>query len=193
VVENVFSWPAALRPGRNEASVTDGAGRTDAAVFYYAPPGGGPAPEEPGALVQDLRSSNPRSPAWFIAQPLQAQWPFHWEMDGSADNTLDEVPEPMRGASWISTRRLSKADARTDLSFRLGAGARVLVMITRGHRLPPGLVRAGFRDTGAAGVWRDNDLRLVPYAVYARDARAGERVTVRGVTADYLVAVKPGG
>jgi hypothetical protein len=59
--------------------------------------------------------------------------------------------------------------------------------------VPPGLLRAGFRDTGAAGVWRDNELRLVPYTLYVKVARAGERVTVRGAIADYLVAVKPAG
>ncbi|HET8644921.1 MAG TPA: glycoside hydrolase family 2 TIM barrel-domain containing protein, partial [Vicinamibacteria bacterium] len=86
VVENVFHWPAPLRPGRNDLAVDDGSGHRDTAVVYYAPPGAGAA-ADPQALVQDLRSSNPRSPAWYIDQSVRAQWPFYWELDGTADNT----------------------------------------------------------------------------------------------------------
>ena len=74
-VENVFFWPAPLRPGRNEIRVSDGAGHEDTAVVHYAPPGA-PAPEGTG-LVRELRSSNPKSPAWFIDQEVRDQWPFH--------------------------------------------------------------------------------------------------------------------
>jgi beta-galactosidase len=190
VVENVFYWPAPLRAGRNDVAVDDGAGHRDSAVFYFAPPGATP-PAGDAALVQELRSSNPQSPAWFIGQPVQAQWPFHWELDGSADNTFDTLPPEAEGARWIATRRLSKPGARTDLSFRLAAAADVFVMITRGQPLPPGLLRAGFRDTGASGLWRDNDMKRVPYALYVKAAAGGERVTVRGATADYVVLVRP--
>ena len=186
VVENAFFWPAPLRPGRNDVTVTDGAGHADSAALYFAPPGTAAA-EDPAALVQDVRSSNPRSPAWFIDQPVRAQWPFYWELDGSADNTFDTLPRELDGARWIATRRLSKPDARTDLSFRVAAPANVFVMITRGQPLPAGLVRSGFRDTGVTGLWRDNEMRRLPYALYRRTARAGERVTVRAVAADYVV------
>ena len=63
-------------------------------------------------------------------------------------------------------------------------------MITRGQPLPPGLTRAGFRDTGTSGVWRDNEMTLVPYRLYRKDAAAGETVRVGGATADYVVLVK---
>jgi beta-galactosidase len=189
VVANVFYWPAPLRPGRNDVSVTDDAGHSDAAVLYYAPPGA-PDAADPDALVRDLRSSNPKSPAWFIDQPVRAQWPFYWELDGTADNTFDALPAELEGARWITTRRFSKPDARTDLSFRAGAAADVFVMATRGQPLPPGLQRAGFRDTGVSGFWRDNDMRRVPHVLYRRAAAAGERITVRGATADYVVLVR---
>ena len=63
-------------------------------------------------------------------------------------------------------------------------------MITRDQPLPPGLLRAGFRDTGARGLWRDNDLTRVPWALYQRAAASGERITVRGATADYVVLAR---
>ena len=188
-VDNVFFWPVALRPGRNELSVSDGAGHTDSAVVTFAPPGA-PAAADPQGLVQDLRSSNALSPAWFIDQPVRAQWPFYWECDSTADNTFDLLPPELEGARWIATRRLSKPEARTTLSFRLRAPAQVFVMITSGAPLPPGLQRAGFRDTGTGGLWRDNDLRLVPYRLYRKEGGAGETVRVGGATADYVVLVK---
>jgi beta-galactosidase len=189
VVENVFYWPAPLRRGRNDVTVADGAGHGDSAVFYFAPPGDAAAADAK-ALVQELRSSNAHSPAWFIDQPVQAQWPFYWELDGSADNTFDAIPRELEGARWIATRRLSKKEARTDLAFRLAADADVFVMVTRGQPLPPGLLRAGFRDTGVSGLWRDNDMKRVPCALYQRAAAAGDAVTVRGATADYVVLAR---
>jgi beta-galactosidase len=189
VIENVFYWPAPLRPGRNDVTVADGAGHDDSAVVYFAPPGSA-ASADAKALVQDLRSSNPQSPAWFIDQPVRAQWPFYWELDGSADNTFDDLPREIQDARWIATRRLSKPGARTDLAFRVAAAADVFVIITRGQPLPPGLVRSGFRDTGVTGHWRDDDLNRVPYALYQRAAAAGEAVTVRGATADYVVLAR---
>lgn len=190
VVENVFFWPAPLRPGRNEVRAADEAGHSDTATLYYEPRAA-PAAGDASAAVQGLRSSNPRSPAWFIDQPVQAQWPFYWELDGTADNTFDEIPRELQDARWIATRRLSKADARTDLSFTAGGPATVFVMITRGQALPPGLLRSGFQDSGLSGAWRDDQLRLVPYGLYKRAVHAGERVLVRGATADYVVLVSP--
>ena len=188
-VANVFFWRAALRPGRNELRVGDGAGHEDTAVVHYAPPGA-PSPDEAG-LVRDLRSSNPRSPAWLIDEPVADQWPFYFEFDGTADNSFDVVPEAVRGARWISTRRLSKPEARTDVSLRLARPATVYVMASESPALFAGLQGAGLRDTGVRGRWRDNALRLVPFRLYARDARADEQVTVPGATADYVVLVKP--
>jgi beta-galactosidase len=190
-IDNVFYWPVPLRPGRNEVRVSDDTGHADSAIVYYAPPGASPS-AEPSALVQDLRSSNPDSPAWFIDQPVQDQWPFYWELDGGADNTFDSVPPELKDARWITTRRPSRKGARTDLTFTAAADATVFLMITRGQPLPPGLLRSGFRDTGASGAWRDDEMKRVPYALYAKGARAGERVTVRGTAADYVVLLARG-
>ena len=192
-VANVFFWHAPLRPGRNEIRVSDGAGHEDNAVVYYAPPGAA-APED-ASLVRELRSSNPRSPAWFIDQEARDQWPFYFEFDGSADDSFDVLPEAVRGARWIATRRLSKPEARTDLSFRIApdaARASVYVMGSEAPALAAALAGAGLRDTGVRGQWRDNALRLVPFRLYAADVRGGDRVAIPGVTADYVVLVKGG-
>jgi hypothetical protein len=58
--------------------------------------------------------------------------------------------------------------------------------------LAAALSRAGLRDTGVRGQWRDNALRLVPFRLFAPDARGGDRVAIPGVTADYVVLVKAG-
>ena len=193
VVANVFFWHAALRPGRNEIRVSDGAGHEDTAVVHYAPPGV-TVPEGSGP-VRELRSSNPRSPAWFIDQEARDQWPFYFEFDGSADDTFDVLPKAVRGACWITTRRLSKPDARTDLRFRIAPDttrATVYVMGADSPALAAALSRAGLRDTGVRGQWRDNELRLVPFRLYSAEARGGDRVAIPGVTADYVVLVKAG-
>jgi beta-galactosidase len=192
-VANVFFWHAPLRPGRNDVRVSDGAGHEDTAIVYYAPPAV-PGPPDAG-LVRDLRSSNPKSPAWFIDQEARDQWPFYFECDGSADDSFDVLPEAVRGARWIATRRLSKPEARTDLSFRIApdaARATVYVMGAESPDLAAALSRAGLRDTGVRGQWRDNALRLVPFRLYAAEARGGDRVAIPGVTADYVVLVKGG-
>jgi beta-galactosidase len=189
-VANTFFWKAPLRPGRNEVRVRDGAGHEDTAVIYHAEPRANAAGET--GPVRELRSSNPKSPAWFIDQPAQDQWPFYYEFDASADNSFDALPEAVRGAGWIATRRLSKPEARTDLSFAVAAPATVYVMGSESPVLEKTLAGAGFRDTGTRAVWRDNALRLVPCRLYARPAGAGERIAVPGVTTDYVVLVKAG-
>src|SRR5262249_9887623 len=157
----------------------DEAGHEDTAVVYYEPAGASRAPDD--AIVRELVSSNPASPAWFIDQPAQDQWPFYFEMDGTADNTFDVLPASVRGAGWTATRRLSRREARTDLAFR-GApgspGATVYVMGADAPALAAALEGAGFRDTGERGRWHDDALSLVPFRLYTRTARAGERVTV---------------
>ncbi|HEU0104764.1 MAG TPA: glycoside hydrolase family 2 TIM barrel-domain containing protein [Vicinamibacteria bacterium] len=192
-VANVFFWRAPLHPGRNEIRVSDGAGHEDTAVVHYAPPGAAPAAD--AGLVRELRSSNPKSPAWFIDQEARDQWPFYFECDGTADDTFDVLPEAVRGARWITTRRLSKPEARTDLSFRIAPDvprATVYVMGAEAPALAAALAGAGLRDTGVRGQWRDNALRLVPFRLYALDVRGGDRVRVPGATADYVVLIKAG-
>jgi hypothetical protein len=193
VVDNVFYWPDALREGRNEVTVGDGAGHSDSAVLYFYGRGGRREPPGSASIVQDLRSSNPASPAFFIDDEVRDEWPFYHEFDGSADNTFHTLPSALQGARWISTRRLSKPQSRTDLSFSLRDGAgpvRVYVLFTEGAPLPDALARAGFRDAGITGRWRDNDLRLVGFRAWMKEATGGDRISVPGATADYVVLVK---
>ena len=193
VVDNVFYWPVALQEGRNEVSVSDGAGHTDSAVVYFHGRGARPRPDA-SSLVQDLRSSNAASPAYFVDTEVREEWPFYYEFDGSADNTFHRLPTELKGARWISTRRLSKPEARTGLSFSLAPGtgaAKVFVVFTDGAPLTAGLERAGFRDAGVAGRWRDNDLRLVGFRAWVKHAKGGDRIQVPGATADYVVLIRP--
>jgi beta-galactosidase len=184
-VDNVFHWRVPLREGRNDVRVADASGHEDTAVVYYNAPGRSvPAPgrEDP---IDELRSSNPKTPALFVAQPVRPQWPFYGEFDGSADNTFDRLPREVEGASWISTPRLSKPENRTRLSFRLRRDADVFVM-TSGDS--PG---APFEEVKESMLWRDNDLRLVPCRLYRRSGGTGDRVAVPAGKGDRVVLVKP--
>src|SRR4029450_13648083 len=133
----------------------------DTAVVHYAPPGV-TVPEGAG-LVRELVSSNPKTPAWFTDQEPRDQWPFYFEFDGSADDTFDVLPEAVRGARWITTRRLSKPDPRTDLGFRIAPDtprATVYVMGSDSPVLAAALARAGLRDRGCRRQGRDHSLPL---------------------------------
>jgi beta-galactosidase len=189
-IDNVFYWPARLQPGRNEIIASDDSGHQDGAVVYYQGDGHTAPQPEDGAVVSELRSSNPGTPAYFINQPVRAQWPFYSEFDGSADNTFDAIPRLAEGAGWITTGRLSKPGRATELSFTVRSDAAVLVMVSADSRHVAALERAGFSDTGWHGEWRDNDLRLVPARLLSRDAAAGARIVVPAGQADYVVMLK---
>jgi beta-galactosidase len=185
-VDNVFHWRAALRAGRNDVRVADAEGHEDTAVVYYHPPGRpAPAPA-PGDPIEDLRSSNPRSPAVLIGQGVREQWPFYAEFDGSADNTFDRLPAEVAGASWISTPRLSKPGNRTRISFRVRRDADVFLMSTEGGGAP----EPPFAPVTASGRWRDNDLRLVPWRLYRVQAKPGDVVRIPASNGDQVVLVK---
>ncbi len=182
---NVFSWTAALQPGRNAVTVDDGFGHTDSAVIY-AETG------EANGLIRDLRSSNPANPADFIAGPVQAEWPFYDNFDGTGDNTFQGIPAALKGASWITLGRPTKPAAQTTLSFTLAPDAGptdIFLLITAkpGHPVP---IPAGYTDVGLAGVWRDNQLNLVPYTLLRRTVGGGQAVFVPSFAQDYLVLVK---
>ncbi len=202
--DNVFFWEAALRRGRNELTVDDGAGHSDSAVVYAE---GG---EETG-LVRNLTSSNLDNPAYFIGTPVQAEWPVYDDFDGTGDNTFHDIPPALLGAQWITMGRPSKPENRTALDFRIApeAGATDVFLLFS----PPGTADAapkalksktppappsmppdflsGFADTGVRGTWRDNSLNLVPYALYRRTVGGGEAVHIPGATLGYVVLVKP--
>jgi beta-galactosidase len=188
-IDNVFFWQSALRPGKNDVRVTDEAGNQDSAVVYYAP-AGAPPPADPAAAVQDLRSSNPRNPAYHVDQEVREQWPFYYEFDGTADNTFDRLPRELAAATWIATRRLSKPENRTDLTFTARRPLDVFLVGTDGPALRRGAEAASMKAAGLAGRWRDDDLHLVPWSAFTRKAAAGERVRVPGFTADYVVLVR---
>jgi beta-galactosidase len=209
-VDNVFFWKATLAPGRNVVEVADGAGHSDRMIIYQQP-AAGPVPADTKAIVQDLRSSNPASPALFIDRPVEAQAPFYTEVDGSSDNTFDILPAPIANAGWIGTRRLADKKNLTTLSFRIrpdAAGATVLVMFSTGTfpvvtlkkpdentvqaaaELARTLTAAGFANTGEKAVWRDHNLNRCDAALWSRTLKPGETLTLPGHTLDYLILVK---
>jgi beta-galactosidase len=185
-VDNVFHWRVPLREGRNDVRVTDGSGHEDTAVVYYNAPGRpapAPAPEDP---IESLRSSNPRTPALFVAQAVRPQWPFYGEFDGTADNTFDRLPAQVEGASWISTPRLGKPGHGTTLSFRARTDADVFLMASPGRPAPAG----GWTKEDAAGLWRDNEMRLVPWSLYRLTASRGATVRIPLPAGDAVVLVR---
>ena len=211
-VDNVFFWNAPLAPGRNVVEVSDGAGHTDKMVVYQAAADGTPPPPAPTALVQDLRSSNPASPAIYIERPVEAQLPFYTAVDGSSDNTFDQLPAELTGATWIGTRRLSDPTLKTDLSFCLNPaakGATVYVLFSTGShpaitlkptrpelvaaaaQLQVSLAAAGFRPTGTPVVWRDHDLNRADAALWSRSLAPGETLSLSGHSLDYLLLLQP--
>lgn len=210
-VDNVFFWDITLQPGRNDVEVSDGHGRVDQAVLYHMTDGK-PLPEESSALVQELSSSNPSNRVCFVADRIRDQWPVYYPCDGQADNTFDVIPEPLRGAGRIATRRLSDPQNVTTLSFTISArskGAEVYVLhtanttstlpgvrrdLSKGSKaLSEILTQAGFVDAGFEGLWRDNNLALVGCRAMVRHCRPGERVTIPGTAHDYVVLVKSAG
>jgi beta-galactosidase len=197
-IDNVFWWSGPLRPGRNDVEATDGQGHRDAAVIYYWGKDAPPPPTEPASLVGQLSSSNPDNPAIYIDRPVAAQSPFYYDFDGSADNTFDAIPDELAGAGWIATRRTSKPDCRTGLSFRVSAGgaparggAQVFVLAGDAPGTAESLKAHGFTDAKIAFQWRDNNLNLVPCRVYRLTAAPGQAVTVPKLDGDYLVLAKP--
>ncbi len=187
-IANVFYWPTPLRTGRNEIRVSDASGNEDSAVVYAAP-GGAAWPDEEEAPIRRLVSTNPGNRAYFIRAPVREQWPFYYDLDGTADNTFDALPDAVRGASWIATRRLSRPQNRTELRFEAAAAARVFVLRTAGGPKPE-LLAAGFAQAETRGEWRGDDLRLVPFEVFERDVKPGDRVRIPPETRDYVVLVK---
>ena len=209
-VDNVFFWKVPLKPGRNVVEVADRAGHRDRMVVYQTDPAGA-APADPTALVQDLRSGNPASPALFIDRPIAPQAPFYRAVDGSSDNTFDLLPAAIAGASWIATPRLSDPAKATDLSFTIrpgGPGAVVTVMLSTGTfptvtlrprdsniaaaagALTAELAKAGFIDLTSPAVWRGHDLERADAALWQKTVAPGETVTIPRQVLDYVVLIK---
>lgn len=208
MINNVFFWKAPLAPGKNVIKVCDNRGNSESMVIYQkAAEGAIPVPED--SLVVDLKSSNENNPAIFIDRPVEAQGPFYTEVDGSSDNTFDILPELVKGACWIATKRLSDKPNKTDISFRVTKSATIYVLHSTGtfpaHTLDKpdetmiqtaatfteGLTKNGFNDTGTKMIWRRHNLWLADCAVWKRSCKAGDTVIVPGQTLDYVVLIKP--
>ena len=183
---NVFGWTAALSPGRNAVSVSDGLGHTDSAVIY-AEIG------ETSGLVRALQASSPANPADFIPGPIEAEWPFYDNFDGTGDNTFHDIPPILSGAGWIAMHRPTAPGAQTALTFTLApdAGPTDIFLLMTDTPAHPGRVPDGYADTGVTGTWRDNALNLVPFKLYRRTASGSQTVFVPSFDADYLVLLKP--
>ena len=183
--DNVFYWEISLKPGRNTVTIDDGAGHTDSAVLSAEG-------STPDSLVQNLTSNNPSNPATFIDQPIQAEWPFYDDFDGTGDNTFHAIPDICQGARWITMSRPTKILNQTALTFQIAPNAGdtdVFLMFTASPMPPPTFLR-GFTDTGVTGTWRDNALNLVPYALYRRTVPGGTIVHIPSAACEYVVLVK---
>ena len=203
-IDNVFFWSAPLAAGRNLIEARDDRGKAVSMVIYQK----GEAPVGNDGIVGNLKSSNPNNPAIFIDRPIEAQGPFYSEVDGSSDNTFDKIPELVKGASWITTKRLSDKENETDLSFTLSKPASVYVMHATGsfpkHTLDKDdpeqmaaaknlvayLVKQGFSDTGISCIWRRHSMWLADSRIMGRKAKAGETIAIPGHTLDYVVLIK---
>jgi len=189
-VDNVFFWKTQLHTGRNTVAVSDNAGYTDSAVIYFY--GANGLPEVPvHPLVTELTTSGTSSRAYFMDMPVKDQWPIYYDLDGTADNSFDRLPEEIEGAKWIAMRRVTKAGQETGLNFKVTHAATVFVMATRHPQSPSFLAEAGFKEVPRPGiVWRDNNLMLVPAQLFSRKAVAGEVVHLNKSDRDEIVLVK---
>ena len=209
-VDNVFFWKTRLQAGPNLVEVSDDHGHTDRAILYQKPAEGS-WPVDRETLVQELSSSNPNNPAWFIDRPIEEQGSFYTEVDGSSDSTFDLLPKRLQAASWIATKRLSQEGLQTDLSFRIRPGtksATVFVLFSTGSHptvtllkpdeatqraaslLSKSLLAAGFTDSGDQVVWRNHLLIRADAALWSKKVKAGERVTIPGQALDYVFLIK---
>jgi beta-galactosidase len=189
VINNVFLWRNVLRLGRNDVTATDTEGHTDALTIYYKGVQN-TVPAEPGAKVQNLVSSNPASPAFFINREVMDQHPFYWDFDGNGDNTFDVVPAAVSTAGWIATKRQSDSSKTTNLSFDLTSAANIYIMFTDPGSIPSWITAAGFTDTGVTGKWRDNSPKLVNYRLFTRSFAGAAHVALSSSVIDYVVLVK---
>lgn len=194
-IKHVFYWENVLVAGRNEITATDGV-HSEKCVIYFAPQG--TMPQEAGSVVTDLQASN--GPVWAINRGPESQWPIYGQFDGNANNTFDAVPKVLTPdapdkITWIVTRRQSDPQWKTDLSFKIAQRAQgevaVWLLAARTPEASAWVSKMGFSDSGAKGLWRNDFMALVEYALYTKEARAGDQVELHGSKAntDYVVFV----
>jgi hypothetical protein len=192
-VNNVFYWPVPLHTGKNVVQADDGDGHADSAVIYFYGQNGLPPVADDHPLVKDVQSSNAANPAYYMEMPAQAQWPIYDDLDSTADNSFNELPPKLDGATWIATRRVTKPGQETDLTFTVTRPVTVYVMATKEDQPPAYLTGAGFAEVaGDDLIWRDNELMLVPAQLFSRKASAGETIHLAQPDRDQLVLFKEG-
>jgi beta-galactosidase len=191
-VDNVFYWPVPLHTGKNVVTVSDDQGHTDSATIYFYGENGLPELHEAQLPISDLASSNPENAAHYMDMAVQPQWPIYYDLDSTADNSLNEIPESVQGAGWIALQRVTKEGKATDVSFTLTKPATISVMCTKQDSPPAWLTSEQFTEqhTDAPIDWRGNDLILVPAQLYSRHFAAGESVKLSLGERDALVLVK---
>ncbi len=190
-VDNVFYWPVPMRTGKNIVTASDEQGHSDTATIYFYGEKGAPELPVASPLIKDLTSSNPQNKAYYMDMPVQAQWPVYYDLDSTADNSLNTIPASVEGATWIALRRVTKPEQVTDVSFTLNRPATVSVLCTKADTAPAWLVSAGFTQTTTDPIdWRNNDLQLIPAELYSRHFAAGETVKLSMGERDALILLK---
>ena len=208
-VDNVFYWPVPLRTGRNIVTATDDKGNSDTAtIYFYGANGASPLPT-PQPAITGLTSSNPANPAYYMDEPVHAQWPIYYDLDSTADNSWNTIPPEIQGSTWIALRRVTKPDPidpnakpnrnppppepdqSTHLSFTTTRPEQVYVMATK-KETPPAFVSSGLFTEVPSGetLWRDNMLILVPAQLYVHHAAAGEKIDLSLGDRDAVVLIK---
>jgi hypothetical protein len=66
----------------------------------------------------------------------------------------------------------------------------VFILFTKQATVPAWITSAGFTDTGVAGQWRDDNLKLVATSLYKRSVTAGTHVALTSTAIDYVVLIK---
>jgi beta-galactosidase len=189
-IDNVFFWPAPLHEGKNTVVVTDDKGTTDAAKIYFQGANGLPEVPTSNPLITNLVSSNANNSVYYMDMPLKAQWPFYYDLDSTADNSLDLIPDALQGATWLALSRVTKPGKATDVSFTLTKPATIYVMTTKQNK-EPGFVPANFKEVDVGPLsWRGDDLILVPAQLYSRHVAARESVKLSLGDRDALVLMK---
>ena len=142
-------------------------------------------------LLKDLTNSNPNNLAYDMDMPVHAQWPVYNDLDSTADNSLDTIPQAVQGATWLALRRITKPGQATDVRFTLNRPATVSVLCTRTDTAPGWLTGAHFQEVNTQPFsWRGNDLIFVPAQLYGRHYAAGKTVELSLGERDALVLFK---
>jgi beta-galactosidase len=190
-IDNVFYWPVPLHTGKNVVSASDDQGNTDTATIYFYGDKGLPELHDSQPSISHLTSSNTDNPVHYMDMPVQAQWPIYYDLDSTADNSTNLIPDAVKGSGWLALQRVTKEGHATDVSFTVTKPTTVWVMVTKQDAAPAWLTGAGFTQVKTESLdWRGNDLILVPAELYSHHFSAGESVKLALGERDALIMVK---